>query len=163
GALGSIAASRTARAFRIGGPSYTVCSEETSGASAIELAVRALQRGEIDCALAGAVGFMSDRRAMAAMMEIVGEGFETAFAGAAAVILMRSEDAEAAGCRLHGVIDGIGSAVGSRESLTETAQTSVERARVESGVQHAPTLHVAAGLLGHEPMIRESLISRHGS
>src|SRR5581483_10599824 len=48
GALGSIAASRIARAFHLGGPSHTVCSEEGSAARALERAVRALQAGEID-------------------------------------------------------------------------------------------------------------------
>src|SRR5262249_37510333 len=34
GALGSIVASRIAREFHLGGPSFTVCSEESSGLSA---------------------------------------------------------------------------------------------------------------------------------
>src|SRR5205085_5583157 len=65
GSLGSIAASRLARAFGLGGPSFTLCSEETSGARALELAVRALQQGEITQALVGSVDLAGDPRALA--------------------------------------------------------------------------------------------------
>ena len=66
GALGSIAASRIARAFHLGGPSFTVSGEETSGLHALAAAVRALQRGELDAALAGAVDLAGDVRALRA-------------------------------------------------------------------------------------------------
>ena len=55
GALASIAASRIARTFRSGGPSFTVSSAELSGTHALEIAARMLRRGEIDKALVGAV------------------------------------------------------------------------------------------------------------
>ena len=61
GALGSIAASRIARAFHFGGPSHTVCSEEGSAARAVELAVRALQAAEIDRAVVGEQEHRRDR------------------------------------------------------------------------------------------------------
>ena len=48
---GSIAASRIAREFHFGGPSFTIAAEENSGVRALEVAVRALQRGELDQAL----------------------------------------------------------------------------------------------------------------
>ena len=62
GSLGSIVASRVARAFQFGGPSFTLCSEESSAGRAVELAVRALRAGEIDRALVGAVDFLGDPR-----------------------------------------------------------------------------------------------------
>ncbi|MDB5098543.1 MAG: polyketide synthase family protein, partial [Cyanobacteria bacterium RYN_339] len=55
GALGGMVASRVARELRLGGPSFTISSEETSGLRALEAAVRALQRGELEAALVGAV------------------------------------------------------------------------------------------------------------
>jgi acyl transferase domain-containing protein len=64
GALASIAASRIAREFRIGGPSITVSAEESSGARALEMAVRALQNNEIDFALVGAVDLAGDLRSL---------------------------------------------------------------------------------------------------
>jgi len=62
GALGSIAASRIAREFRIGGPAFTISAEENSGVRALEAAIRALQQGEIDRALAGGVDLAADVR-----------------------------------------------------------------------------------------------------
>ena len=64
GALGSIVASRIAREFRFGGPSFTVSSEESSGLRALETAVRLLQQGEINRALVGAVDLAGDLRAV---------------------------------------------------------------------------------------------------
>ncbi len=45
GALGSVVASRIAKNFRIGGPSFTLSSEENSGLRALEVAVNSLQEG----------------------------------------------------------------------------------------------------------------------
>ena len=53
GALGGIVASRIARALRVGGPSFTISSEETSGVRALKVAVGALRRGELDTAVVG--------------------------------------------------------------------------------------------------------------
>ena len=64
GGLGSIAASRIAREFGLGGPSYVISSEETSGLSALHAASRALQQGRIDCAVVGAVDLAGDVRSL---------------------------------------------------------------------------------------------------
>lgn len=55
GALGSIVASRLAREMNLGGPSFTVAAQEASGLRALELAVRAILRGEMSSALVLAV------------------------------------------------------------------------------------------------------------
>ncbi|MCK5366797.1 MAG: type I polyketide synthase, partial [Gammaproteobacteria bacterium] len=60
GNLGGLVASRVAREFAIGGPSYVVSSEEGSGFSALEAAVRGLKRSQIDCALVGAIDLCGD-------------------------------------------------------------------------------------------------------
>ncbi|CAN5297000.1 hypothetical protein BH11PLA2_BH11PLA2_40630 [soil metagenome] len=125
GALGSIAASRIARAFQFGGPSFTCCSEETSAGRAIELAVRALRTGEIDRAVAGGVELTGDPRALLATHELkpyTRDGVALAMGpfahgatpadGAAALVLKRLSDAERDGDRIYAVITGIGSAVG---------------------------------------------------
>lgn len=102
GALGSIAASRIARAFHFGGPSHTVCSEEASAARAIELAVRALGTGEIDRALVGGVDLAGDpRTVLPGRITNPGEG-------AAAFVLKRLADAERDGDRVYAVITGLG-------------------------------------------------------
>jgi len=51
GALGGIVASRVAREFRFGGPSFVVSCEEAGGLKALEIGVRALQQQEADAFL----------------------------------------------------------------------------------------------------------------
>ena len=125
GALGGIVASRIARTFRIGGPSFTLASEESSGLRALEAGIRALQRGEISLAITGAVDLAGDIRAVLAQAEdrpftererarpfdretdgsLVGEG-------AAALVLKTLADARRDGDTIHGVITGFGAAAG---------------------------------------------------
>ncbi len=100
GALGSIAASRIARAYNLGGPSFTLSSEETTALHGVANAVQALRRGELDAALAGAVDITGDVRSLlAASTENcpVGEG-------AAAVVLKRLDDAVRDGDVIYAVI-----------------------------------------------------------
>ena len=66
GSLGGLVASRIAREFRIGGPSFTVSCDETSGIQALAIAVEWLRRGELDAAIVGAVDFAGDPRAVLA-------------------------------------------------------------------------------------------------
>jgi len=113
GALGGIVASRIARAFRIGGPSFTVSSEESSGMRALEAGVRALQRGELNTAIVGAVDLAGDARAALAQHNHRAYTEETLIGeGATAFILKRHEDAIRDGDRIYSVIKGIGSANG---------------------------------------------------
>ena len=127
GALAGTNASRIAKEFRIGGQSYTVCSEDTSGLSALEIAVRALQRGELDLALAGGVeltGDLRSRLAEAALSKdtIPGEG-------AVAIVLKRVEDAQRDGDRIYAVIRGVG--VGST-AFTPQKYSTDETPAIES-------------------------------
>lgn len=118
GALGSIAASRVARAFQFGGPSHTVCSEEASAARAVELGVRALQNGELDCAVVGGVDLACDpRMVLPGAIERPGEG-------AAAFVLKRLADAERDGDRVYAVIRGIG--------VASDAEAALRRANFET-------------------------------
>ncbi|MDX2199235.1 MAG: beta-ketoacyl synthase N-terminal-like domain-containing protein [Phycisphaerae bacterium] len=108
GSLGGIVASRVAREFGCGGASFTVSGLESSGLRAVELAARALQRGEIDLALAGAVDLCGDLRAALAIAELRPE-IDAIGEGAAAVVLKRLGDAERDGDSIYAVIDDIGS------------------------------------------------------
>lgn len=107
GALASIAASRIAREFHIGGPSFTLSSAETSGLHGLNLAVGMLQRGELDQALVGAVDLAGDVRA------VLGAGPDSDFVpgeGAAAIIVKRYDDAVRDGDRIYAVIEKVGAA-----------------------------------------------------
>ncbi|MDY0268856.1 beta-ketoacyl synthase N-terminal-like domain-containing protein [Trichloromonas sp.] len=125
GGLGNIVASRIAKEFRVGGPSFTLSGEENSGLRALEVAVHALRRGIINRALVGAVDLHGDPRAvlgrhgeqpyspsgrcrpfqLEADGTLIGEG-------AAALVLKRLEDAQRDGDRIYAVIQGIGTATG---------------------------------------------------
>ncbi|NLI78581.1 MAG: hypothetical protein GX442_19335 [Candidatus Riflebacteria bacterium] len=125
GALGGIVASRIAREFQVGGPSHTFSSEETSGLRALEAGRRALQRGEIDCAVIGAVDVAGDLRHLHAfdrLHRLASDGVCRPFApdaggtipgeGAGAVILKRLADARRDGDRIYCIIRGFGAASG---------------------------------------------------
>jgi len=158
GALGNIVASRIAREFRIGGPSFTLSSEESSGIRALETAVRMLQQGELDQAIVGAVDLAGDLRAVLghhairpfspngqcrpfdnqADGSIIGEG-------ACAVVLKRLSDAKRDGNRIYAVIRGIGSSTGALSeghvldtcSSNKAYQHALKRAYQDAGVDPA--------------------------
>ncbi|WP_303722692.1 beta-ketoacyl synthase N-terminal-like domain-containing protein [Malonomonas rubra] len=125
GALGSIVASRIAKEFKVGGPSFTLSSEENSGLRALEVGIRALQEGSINRAIVGAVDMAGDLRSVLgqhASMPFSVKGKIKPFAqdadgtligeGAAAVVLKRLEDAKQDGDRIYAVIKGVGTSVG---------------------------------------------------
>ncbi len=125
GALGSVVASRIAKEFRIGGPSFTLSSEENSGLRALEVGIHSLQEGSINRAIVGAVDLSGDLRSVLSRHRqgyyspsgisrpfdrdsdggVIGEG-------AAAIVLKRLEDARQDGDQIYAVINGIGTAIG---------------------------------------------------
>lgn len=148
GALGNIIASRIAREYGFGGSSFAISSDETSGLSALDVAVSALRRGELDAAVVGAVDLAGDVRAMAARDAlrpfsrrgsvrpfdaaadgpVVGEG-------AATLVLKRLSDAEADGDRVYAVICGVGFATG---SCTDGAACESALERALAGADASP-------------------------
>ncbi len=128
GALGSIAASRVARAFRLGSSCFTLCSEDSSGLRAFEVAVRALQRGDLDVALVGAVDLAGDVRSALATRASGGTG--PVGEGAAAVVLKRLADAERADDTIYAVVRGCGVASGAT-----AATVALDRASAEAGLE----------------------------
>ncbi|HIJ95566.1 MAG TPA: type I polyketide synthase [Desulfuromonadales bacterium] len=148
GALGSVVASRIAREFRIGGPSFTISSEESSGIRALEVAVRQLQNRELDRALVGAVDLAGDLRAVLgqhALHPYSHSGSSAPFdetadgaligEGACAVVLKRLEDAERDGDRVYAVIRGIGSASGDPVAAGQkTYLHALDKAYADAGV-----------------------------
>ncbi len=141
GGLASVGASRVARELGFGGPCYALCSEESSGLSALQVAARSLQAGDIDLALVGAVGLGADARAWLGS-EAAGDA-GPASEGAVAVVLMRLEDALAGGERVYATLEGLGAAsstgaLRSEPTATATA-SSLAQARAEA---RADVLHV---------------------
>ncbi len=125
GALGGIVASRIAREFRFGGPSFGVSDDAASGMKAIEIALRLLQQNEADAMLVGAVDLYGDVRT------VIGTDCLRPFSrkheirpfddiadgtlpgeGAAALVMKRLDQAEKDKDRIYAVIRGIGNAGG---------------------------------------------------
>jgi PfaB family protein len=163
GALGNIVASRIAREFRVGGPSFALASEENSGIRSLETALRMLQSNEIDRALVGAVDLAGDLRTVLgqhAGREFSRSGRGLPFdqradgaivgEGAACVVLKRLDDAERDGDRIYAVIRGIGSSGGEitipdRDTYCQT----LERAYNDAGVNPATITYLEAHASGH--------------
>ena len=127
GGLGSVIASRIARELSMGGPAFTISSEESSGLNALKTGVRALQTGLIDTALVGAVEMTGDVRSLLSRNGL--RPFSTAGKtspfdadadgavmgeGAGAVVLKRLEDAVRDKDRVYCVIKGIGTSTGGK-------------------------------------------------
>jgi acyl transferase domain-containing protein len=70
GSLGGITASRIARALGIGGASFTISCDETSGIQAVDIVAGWLSRGELDAAIVGAVDFAADIRSVIARHQL---------------------------------------------------------------------------------------------
>lgn len=133
GALGGIVASRVAREFRCGGPSFSVSAEAASGNRALEIGVRFLQQQEADAVLVGGVDLAADIRQILAGSnagEFSQNGVIRPFdrgadgtlpgEGAAAVVLKRLDQAVAEKDRIYAVVTGIGNAGGRPGDAAET-------------------------------------------
>lgn len=106
GSLGGIVASRIARAFHIGGPAFTLSSEETSGLCGLISGVNALRQGELDQVIVGAVDFASEPRAVKGYLAY--KKLDIVADGATAFILKRHEDAIKQGDKIYALINGTG-------------------------------------------------------
>ena len=166
GALGSVVASRIAREFRVGGPSFTLSSEESSGVRSLETAVRLLQAGELDRALVGSVDLAGDLRAALGHHAVQPFSFSGAALpfdhnadgtiigeGATALVLKRLADAERDGDRIYAVIRGIGSSSGDRQPGVTTVsghayRHALERAYTDASVDPATIEYLEANASG---------------
>ncbi|MBU4288940.1 MAG: type I polyketide synthase [Proteobacteria bacterium] len=125
GALGGIIASRIAREFRFGGPSFAVSCEGASGLKALEIGVRSLQQNETDAVLVGAIDLAGDIRNVITTNKLkpysknnkvhpfdrLADGTLPG-EGAVALVLKRLDSANKDGDRIYSVIKGLGCAAG---------------------------------------------------
>jgi len=159
GALGSVVASRLAKEFRLGGPSFVVSSEAASGMTALEIAVHALRHGEMETALVGAVDLAGDFRRVVgtdALSNLSPGNHVHPFdndadgtlpgEGAAALILKRLDRAQTDGDRIYAVVSGTGTATSGRPDHTLPSEKglslSLSRAFEDAGVDPASVGYV---------------------
>ncbi len=151
GALGGIVASRMAREFRFGGPSFVVSADAASGIKALQVAADQLGQGFVDAMVVGAVDLAGEGRSVIRMdrtfpvsptnrlrpYDGTADGTLPGD-GAAALVLKSLDRARADGDRIHAVIRGVGSAGGddfTSGSLTEaTYRRSLDQCISISGV-----------------------------
>ncbi len=151
GALGGVIASRIAKEFRFGGPSFSVSAEETSGLRALEIGVRSLQQKETDAVLIGAIDLVGDIRSIITKNQVTPFSKKNKIRpfdpsadgtlpgeGAAALVLKPLEQAKTDGDRIYAVIRGIGKASGggiNKKPLSPNAYIlSLKRAFEDSDV-----------------------------
>lgn len=161
GALGGIVASRLAREFRFGGPSFVVSAEAASGIKALEIGLRSLRQGETDAFLAGAVDLSGDVLNLVALDAIrpFSKGREIRpfdrsaegnlpGEGSVALVLKRLDQAEKDGDRIYAVIRGIGKASGggieSPGSGVEAYVRSIQRAFKDAALEASAVSYVEA-------------------
>lgn len=175
GALGGIVASRIARELNVAKSSFTISSEETSGLSALEVAMRSLQNNDIDAAIVGAVDLAGDIRAvLAAEHNLASPGQNTAFdkratgsvigEGAGAIVIKRLEDAIRDNDHIHAVIHGIGSATTTdthKGTNKKAYKLAMERAYAEAKIDPKTIEYIethGSGEYHQDAMEIESLI-----
>ena len=136
GALGSVVASRIAREFKCGGPSFTVAAEENSAIQALQLAVNALRRGELQQAIVGGVDLPGDLRAHLSARKLGQD--QPVSEGACSVVLMPLDAAKAQGRTIYAVINEVATATGSDDTLVRTRTDAQQRAihALAAGVRH---------------------------
>jgi len=124
GSLGGLIASRVAREFKIGGPSFTVSCDETSGIQALAIAADWLRREKLDTAIVGAVDFAGDPRTSLARHQF--RGGAIACDGAVALVLKRLADARKDGDRTYAIIDAIATSFGTADDGTTVEHGALE-------------------------------------
>ncbi len=161
GALGGMVASRVAKEFRLGGPSFVVSCEAASGIKALEIGVRSLQMKETDLFLVGAVDLPADVRNLvmthgikpyspSPLMRPFDQQADGCLPGegAVAVVLKRLDQALADGDRVYAVIKGMGSACGGdldqARPSTEAYQLALRRCFRDAQVAPASISYVEA-------------------
>ncbi|HAA58590.1 MAG TPA: hypothetical protein DCE42_27760, partial [Myxococcales bacterium] len=152
GSLGGIVGSRVAKEFLLGGPSFVVSAEEASGLRALEVAARALQQGEVDAALVGAVDLTGDIRQL---LQRHVEGAYTSSSkclpfdvradgtlpgdAAVALVLKRYDDALADQDHIYSVFRGVGFASGSDQASfvpnVQACEAAIHRAHKDASVE----------------------------
>ncbi len=146
GALGGVIASRIAREFGCGGPSFTVSEDALSGVRALSIAADLLSRYEADCMLVAAVDISADVRSLA--IAASGRRFGTELIpfsvdaggtlpgeGAGALVLKRLEDAQRDGNRIYAVVRGFGISIGNSDHPASAYERTLRQCLKAAAVQ----------------------------
>ena len=152
GTMPNIPANRINAQLNYLGPSFTIAAEELSGIRALECAVDALQKGEIDVALVGAVDLSDEVVHQAAAARLLDIYRQEPGDAAVVLLLKRVEDAQRDGDSILALVDEHLPAqppANEPNPLRLGLATDVPALTAQFGHAHAASglLHVAAAAL----------------
>jgi acyl transferase domain-containing protein/3-hydroxymyristoyl/3-hydroxydecanoyl-(acyl carrier protein) dehydratase len=140
GSLGGIVASRMAREFRLGGPSFVVSADTATGIKALQVAVDLLRQRAADAMLVGAVDLAGDGRSVVRLDRLLPLSRSNTIRpfdasadgtlpgeGAVALVVKSLSQARKDGDRIYAVISGIGSAGGDDPSADGIGEATYHR------------------------------------
>ncbi|WP_321492633.1 beta-ketoacyl synthase N-terminal-like domain-containing protein [uncultured Desulfobacter sp.] len=143
GALGGIVASRLARAFKLGGPCFTLSADEASGMTAIDIAVKSLSSGETDTFICAAVDLAADIRNFTRDLVLTGiDPMALPSEGAVALVLKPLDAAHRDNDRIYAVVNGVGGAggaalAGEDGDQAQPSRSAVIRDSLQNALNHA--------------------------
>ena len=147
GTMPNIPANRINTQLDYRGPSHTISAEELSGLRALEVAVDALAKGEIEAALVGAVDLSVEPAHEHAAEQLLPEDRQIAGDAAVVLLLKRLDDAERDGDNVLAILD---EAAGSADALCPSTSNplflglAADHTALTTRFGHA---HAASGLL----------------
>ena len=165
GTMPNIVANRLNSQFDFAGPSFTVSSEEHSGLDALNIATRALQAGELDAAIVGAVDLSCHPVHRSAATSCLDKNRQTTGDAAVAIVLKRLDDAERDGDTVYATLangrcDEHGNRLADRADLTLGLGAQVTSITQQFGHAHSASglVHTAAAaiLLHHRVSIGDA-------
>ena len=131
-------------------PGFTVASEELSGIDALKLAARALQAGEIDCALVGASDFSHESAHRDAAARVLPEDRHRPGDAAIALVVMREEDAVEKGYPVFAsIVEDVEPSAAGAVQLSLRPEDGESEVTARFGHAHGASglLHVASGAI----------------
>lgn len=132
GCMPNIPANRISRQYSLRGPSFSIGAEQLSGVRALEIAIHALQAGEIDAAIVGASDFCAEPVHTAASEACTEAAGMPGGDAAVALVLKRIDDAQRDGDRVMAVL-----ACASTDALDPVGAGLCARVGGRFGIAHA--------------------------
>ncbi len=136
-------ASRLARAFKLGGPCFTLSSDDASGQTAIDIAVKSLSTGETDTFLCAAVDLAADIRSFTRDLVLTGaDPMALPSEGAVALVVKTLEAAQRDNDRIYAVVNGVGRAggaalAGETGEQAQASRSMIVQKSLQTALDHA--------------------------
>ena len=104
GAMPNIVTNRICSQFDLGGPSFSLSSEELSGIRCMNIGIRNLKKGELDAVVVGSVDMCCEEVHESAAKEVLDKNKHISGDAAVVMVLKRVEDARKDGNKIYAII-----------------------------------------------------------